>query len=972
MEKNTLKEEYKDKIPVSTYRLQFNRFFTFRDAEKIVPYLKEIGISHIYSSPLLWAKTGSLHGYDIIDHSSINPEIGSENDFDKFVNTVAKNKMGIILDIVPNHMGLGSENKWWMDVLENGQASEYADFFDIDWNPLKKELSGKVLMPVLGDHYGNILINGGFDFCFDSKLGRFKLIYADQVFPINPSSYPLILEHNIDKLEFYVGINNKDFLEYQSIITAFKNLPKIDERNAEKIKERNREKEIAYNRLLEVFYKNKIIASFIKENLLEHKCSPDNPHACKKVHNMLEAQPYRLAYWRVSSDIINYRRFFDVNALIGLKTENNTVFNITHSKIFDLISRKKIQGLRVDHPDGLLDPVNYFKKLQFEIAQRLGENFYDSKEKFLSSEDLPFYVIAEKILAPFEKLSPEWAIYGTVGYEFLNDLTHLFLENKNAGKFSRIYHKFINNKIDFNELIIKCKKLIMKTALTSELSTLVNSLSSISQKYYASRDYTLNSLRDGLTEVIACFPVYRTYISAGSKSGKNLDYIKWAVGMARKRSMSTDPSLYDFIERVLLCEFEPDRQSEIYREILNFAMKFQQYTAPLMAKGFEDTGFYNYNRLIALNEVGGNPVNFGILVNDFHNHNISRLNNTPYGLITSSTHDTKCSEDVKARLCVLSEISELWQKKINKWSRVNKSRKTRVDNDFIPDRNDEYLFYQALLGIWPDIKPDNEEVKKISRRLENYMIKAIREAKTHTSWINVNIQYENALTDFIKRVINSPENHLFWKEFLPFQKEIALKGYLNSISQKTLKLTSPGIPDIYQGQEVWKYNLVDPDNRVSVDFNKSQEVFNEIKPLLKQGISDISVFLPLESGKIKCFLTSTLLNFRQNNFNLFKKGNYIPIAVEGVKSDNIVAFIRNFENKSAVIIVPRLVYHMISLKNPFPLGEDIWKDTRIILPEKFNELSWQDIFTRKIFTASETQNIGNILGNFPVSVLFSL
>lgn len=968
MEKNILNVE-KD-IPVSTYRLQFNRHFTFRDAEKIVPYLKEIGISHIYASPFLWAKAGSLHGYDIIDHSSVNPEIGSESDFNKFVTTVQKNSMGIILDIVPNHMGIGSENKWWMDVLENGQASEYADFFDIDWNPIKNELAGKVLVPVLSDHYGNILSNGGFKFCFDCNEGRFKLIYENQEFPINPSSYPLILEHNINRLEYLTGSENKDFLEYQSIITALKNLPVTNETDIKKIKERKREKDIIYERLSSLYKRNKDIANFIKESLFELKCCPESYYACERVHNILEAQPYRLAYWRVSADIINYRRFFDVNSLIGLKTENESVFINTHSKILDLIAGKKIQGLRVDHPDGLSDPVNYFKILQFEIAKRLGKEFYNSTDKFLSSENLPFYVIAEKILAPFEKLSPEWAIHGTVGYEFLNNMTHLFIDSKNAVKFSRIYHKFINKTVDFNELIIKCKKLIMQTALTSELSTLSSSLSKISQKYYATRDYTLNNLRDGLTEIIACFPVYRTYISSQNKNEKNFDYIRWAIGIARKRSRSTDPSIYDFIEKVLLCEFEPDRKSEKYREILDFTMKFQQYTAPLMAKGLEDTGFYNYNRLIAINEVGGNPANFGISVSEFHNQNLSRLNATPHGFIASSTHDTKCSEDVKARICALSEIPDAWRKKVKKWSTANKSRKTITEEKLMPDKNDEYLFYQALLGIWPDNIPDAEEIKKLSQRLENYMIKAVREAKTHTSWINVNVEYENALIEFIRRVLNSPETHLFWKEFLPFQKEVALRGYINSISQIILKFTCPGVPDIYQGTELWTYNLVDPDNRGTIDYKKPRELLNEVKPLLRQEITDYSVFMPMESGKMKLFITSTLLNFRKNNYHLFKWGNYIPLPVEGDKFENIVAFVRNYNNKAVIVIVPRLVYHMVSFETPVPLREEAWKNTKIILPKDLNDYTWQDVLTKRLFAPCETQNLSSVLNTLPAAVLY--
>lgn len=973
----TIKNQQQDnKIPISTYRLQFNRHFTFKDARKIIPYLKEIGISHCYSSPILWAKGGSLHGYDIIDHSRLNPELGTDEDFDKLVNLIIKNKMGIILDIVPNHMGICGKNKWWIDVLENGQASQFASFFDIDWKPIKKELSGKILVPVLHDHYGNILANGDFNLSFNVEKGKFKLVYFEHEFPINPSSYPIIMEYNIEKLETLLEKDYWQYNEYQSIITAFKNLPGITETELEKIKERNREKEIAYKRLSELCKRNNGILGFIEQNLQEFKCSPEVPSACQRIHKVLEYQAYRLAYWRVSSDIINYRRFFDVNALIGIRTENASVFNATHSVILDLIEQNKIHGLRIDHPDGLLDPLNYFKTLQAEAGKRLGIDFENISEKHLSSEQLPFYVVAEKIVAPFERLPHNWAIHGTIGYEFLNNVNNLFFDSRNAKKFSKIYHRFINKNIDFAELVIKCKKTIMRTALTSELSTLSNHLNQISEKYYSARDYTLNSLREALTEIIACFPVYRTYISSEDKNNKDIDYIKWAVGLAKKRSMSTDPSIYDFIEKILLCEFETNRESDIYWEILNFAMKFQQYTGPLMAKGLEDTSFYNYNRLVSTNEVGGNPANFGISVGDFHNSNINRLNSTPHSLLATSTHDTKLSEDVRARICVLSEIPDIWQKKITKWSKINKSRKTKHDNTFIPDKNDEYLFYQVLTGIFPDELPINGEIKKLTERLENYMIKAVREAKTNSSWINMNIQYENALCEFIRRVLNSPENHPFWKEFLPFQKDIALRGYINSVSQMILKFTSPGVPDIYQGNELWKYNLVDPDNRNPVDFNKFRLIFKEIKPFLsKSEIDDMSFVFPLESGKLKLFLSSAVLNFRKKHHMLFKKGNYVPLEVKGAKSENIVAFARNYENETVITVVPRIIYHMVSEEKPFPTGEDVWKDTKIILPDvsgKDSGKSLKDIFTGKVVSGFNSEiKAGSILNMLPVSVLYS-
>ncbi len=964
-----------ERTPLSVYRLQFNKDFTFKDAQHIVPYLKDLGISHCYASPLLRARQGSPHGYDIINHSELNPDIGTIDDFNEFINTLHHYDLGLILDIVPNHMGVGKENRWWMDVLENGQASVNASFFDIDWEPLKKELKGKILVPVLGDHYGNILQSGQLKFHFVRETGKLKLSYWDHEFPINPSSYPIFLEHRLEVLESRLGSNNQDFLEYLSIITEFKKIPGINETSPEKIAERNREKDIASKRLADLCNKNGIIEGFIQENIIDFLGKPDDPVTCNRIHSLLEEQAYRLAYWRVSTDIINYRRFFDVNDLICLRAENPLVFSSTHSLVLDLIEQEKIDGLRIDHPDGLLDPAEYFKKLQLEAGKRLGIKFDSSETEPLGSERLPIYVVAEKILAPFEKLPKNWAISGTVGYEFLNQVCNLFVDERNANKFAKIYQRFVGKIQNFSELVIECKKLIMKTSLTGELSTLSNYLNRISEKYYSTRDYTLNSLREALTEIIACFPIYRTYISREISAERAVQYIKWAIGLAKKRTMHTDPSIFDFIEKILLAELEENKEAPEYADILRFAMKFQQYTAPLMAKGLEDTSFYRYNNLIAINEVGGEPTHFGISINDFHNDNIKRFERTPYGLLTTSTHDTKRSEDVRARICALSEVPEKWIQKINRFSRLNKSRKTKIENTLCPDRNDEYLFYQTLVGIWPYKTPDNEEKEALTRRLENYMIKALREAKVHTSWVNINEQYEKATCEFIRKILSSPDNHPFWKEFLPFQKEVAEIGFLNSLFQQTLKLTCPGVPDVYQGSELYKFALVDPDNRRPVDYGLSGQKLEEIKRLVAQDNSEEvnlqEELLPVESGKMKLFLTASILNFRQKHQDIFRKGEYLPLETTGMKTRNLVAFARHFENEAAVVVVPRLVYKIITEENPMPVGEAAWLDTKIVLPENLTHCKWKNIFTGQEFESIESGLAAkDVLSTLPVAVLY--
>ncbi len=958
--------------PDSTYRLQLNKDFTFKQAEKIVDYLKNLGISHCYISPVLKARTASTHGYDIIDHNSFHPSIGSKQDFYDFADTLHRNGIGLICDIVPNHMGINSENIWWMDVLENGPSSEFAAYFDIDWNPQKLQMQGKVLVPILGNHYGSVISNGelSFKFCIDN--GKFTVHYYDHYFPLNPSSYPIILEHRLNVLASRLGEMNEDFLEYESIITEFQNLPKHAQITPDDIKQRNRERKIAYKRLCKLCKKNNVIEDFLYENLADFKTNPDDSISCNRLHNLLEEQAYRLAYWRVSVDEINYRRFFDVNDLAAIRVENPAVFESTHNFIFEMIEQRKIDGLRLDHPDGLLDPAEYFKKLQIEAANRLGKSFNPLEDSQLASADLPLYVIAEKILANYETLPENWSIDGTVGYEFLNSVNGLFVKKENEKNFDRIYNRFISQISDYSKTVRKSKKLIMKASLAGELTVLTSCLSKIAEKDYSTRDFTTNNIRAALEEIIANFPVYRTYISDRGITPKCSDYIKWAVGAARKQSMSVELSLFDFIEKNLLLDI--DKENELYQEALNFSLKFQQYTAPLMAKGMEDTAFYRYNRFIALNEVGGEPNHFGKSISEFHNENIERLKKTPYGLLTTSTHDTKRSEDVRMRLVVLSEIPDLWQKKIFRWSQLNRLKKTKIDDKLFPDRNDEYLFYQTLIGIWPDKDLDEIELNSIINRIEQYMIKAIRESKVNTSWINTNVHYEDAVSNFIKRVLMSPSKHPFWREFLQFQQEIAHCGYLNSISHTVLKLTSPGVPDIYQGNESLQFSLVDPDNRRPVNFDELKstldyldKMFDQNKKLCKEDFE--TSLLSLNSGYMKMFFTSKLLKYRKNVEKIFIKGEYIPLEVIGNKQDHIIAFARKYKNNTIIVIAPRFFHQFVSINKQVVSAEN-WKNTKVKLSKELIGNNWENIFTNKTLNINNLSlDVSEVLQDLPCAVL---
>src|SRR6266568_2914757 len=668
-------------IPLATYRLQFNRDFTFADATQLVPYLASLGITHCYASPYLRARPGSTHGYDIIDHNLLNPEIGSTEDFEKFVAALRQHGMGHILDIVPNHMGvMGSDNGWWLDVLENGEASSYAEFFDIDWQPLKDELQGKVLIPVLGDQYGSILDLGELKLTFDKEKGEFSIFYQQHRFPVDPKEYPRVLASGLERLEQNLGASHDDFLELQSLISAFNHLPGRQETAPEKRAERIRDKEIHKRRLAALCQRSSDISQFIQENVRKISGTPGDPSSFDALHELIKAQAYRLAYWRVAADDINYRRFFDINDLAALRQENENVFNQTHELVLQLLRERKIDGLRIDYPDGLYNPQQYFKRLQCGGDSSGGEDCGAKRH----------YIVAEKILTSEETIPEDWPIEGTTGYNFSNLVNSLFVDPASERKMDRIYRLFIGEHTDFKELVYECKKLVMDRSLNSELNVMANHLSRIALADRHTCDFTVKSLRDALTEIVACFPVYRTYVTEQHVSASDRAYINEAVSRANAKSTAVESSVYDFIGQILLTSRLEGRPQYYQRSVNHFAMRFQQYTSALMAKGLEDTSFYRYNRLISLNEVGGDPLRFGVSIDEFHHANRERFKNWPHTMLATSTHDTKRSEDVRSRINVLSEIPLQWRRKVRRWRDMNAARKRSINGMEAPSRNDEY------------------------------------------------------------------------------------------------------------------------------------------------------------------------------------------------------------------------------------------------------------------------------------------
>jgi (1->4)-alpha-D-glucan 1-alpha-D-glucosylmutase len=966
-------------IPCATYRLQLHHGFTFDHAKEILPYLNQLGITHCYVSPCLQARPGSLHGYDIINHSALSEELGGESGFDRFTATLQEQDMGLIMDMVPNHMGvMGSDNAWWLDVLENGPASLHAQDFDIDWTPQGEPLPGKLLVPVLGDHYGSVLERGELKLHFDNDAGAFNIRYFEHLLPIDPTEYPRILGYNISRLEERLGADAPQLIEFQSLITAFGNLPRRLETDPEHLAERARDKEVHKSALARL-NQDADIARFLEENLATYN---DSAHF-ELLHELLENQAWRLTYWRVASDEINYRRFFDINELAGLRAENPDVFEATHRLTLELIKKGKVQGLRIDHPDGLYDPARYFQRLQASVAAPLTVAIQETQATLANrdqSETIkPLYLLVEKILAGYEHLRQSWAVYGTTGYDFANLVNGLFVDPQADGGMKRIYQAFTGESLDLEEQAYNCKKLIMRNALASELNVLAQQLNRIAKLDPHTRDFTSNSLRDALSEVVACFPVYRTYVSASGADEEDRRYVDWAVSVASKRSRAADPSVFGFIREVLLTDIIEGKGDDYRNQVIAFAMKFQQYTSPVMAKGLEDTAFYRYNRLIALNEVGGEPERFGLSVNAFHHLNLERAHHWPHAMLSTSTHDSKRSEDVRARIDVLSELVEEWDRRVQSWARINRSKKRIVDDKPAPSPNDEYHLYQTLIGAWPlelldRAYLDEARLMDFQARIQAYLQKAIREAKVHTSWINPDSDYEGAVNDFIAALFESPRKNPFLTDLLDFLPRICRAGLCNGLTQTLLKVTAPGLPDIYQGNEIWDFSLVDPDNRRAVDYSSRQALLTELQTAVETTDSLAGLARQLmqrfEDGRVKLYLSWRCLTLRREHQTLFEVGDYLQLDVKGLHAQHLCAFARQYGHQSSITVVPRLVYRLTG--DRLPLGRTVWDDTRIEVPPG-NWRNWLsgESLGAEFIAGSWSLSAGEVLQHFPVALLLA-
>lgn len=957
-------------IPSATYRVQFNRHFMFRDAAQLVPYWDKLGISHCYASPYFKAVPGSLHGYDLVDPASLNPEVGTEEEYAAFAEALRKHGMGQILDVVPNHMGIGKMfNDWWLDVLENGPSSPYSMFFDIDWDPVKRELHDKVLLPILGDLYGRALENQELQLQYED--GGFVIRYFDVSLPVAPRPWIAILSCRMDTLVARLGPSDPRLLEFQSIITALGHLPFRNERDTQRVQERYREKEIIKQRLASLTRDSGQIAEFIDENVRLFNGTKGDPRSFDLLDDLLDDQAYRLAYWRVASEEINYRRFFDINELAAIRMENPTVFDESHRLIFRLLKEGAVTGLRIDHVDGLYNPEDYLTQLQSWARSEL-----DRDE---TAKDKPLYLLVEKILANDEPLPETWPVHGTTGYEFLNLLNGLFVNRGNERAFTELYARFTRFREPFDEVEYESKQLIMRVSMASELNVLGHQLNRLSERDRRSRDFTLNSLTHAIREIIACFPVYRTYIAPESETVSERDraYIRFAVEKAKRRNPALSGLLFDFVRDLLLQQWEPrteeDRQSRI-----QFTMKFQQTTSPVTAKGVEDTAFYLYTRLVSLNEVGGDPQQFGITPNVFHTKMKERRARFPHALSATSTHDTKRSEDVRARIAVLSQMPEGWKAHVTRWGTLNRKHADEVDGDRAPSRNDEYLLYQTLIGAWPFALEGAGEHESFVQRIQAYMIKAIREAKVHSSWVNPHLEYEDAVTRFIDTILVRSSDNAFLADFLPFQNQVAHYAIVTSLAQTLIKITAPGVPDFYQGTELWDLSLVDPDNRRLVDYGRRITLLDEIDhacgsmadraPFVRELLANRT------DGRIKLYLTTTALRYRRDHLPLFSDGEYVPLDAFGQRREHLCAFTRIYEDQAVAVIVPRLVSGLSADAMTLPVGREVWGDTTIAVPSWREGSSYRNIITGDIFHSHESAGhqvmaLGEVLKDCPVAML---
>lgn len=882
---------------LATYRVQLNARFGFADAAGLAGYLAQLGVGYLYCSPYLQAAAGSNHGYDVVDHGRVNRELGGDEGRVKLAQALDEAGMGQVVDVVPNHMAIGSRaNRWWWDVLENGPASRYARYFDVDWDPPERKLKNRVLMAILGDHYGRIIEAGGIE--VERREAEFVVVYEDHQLPLAPTSLKSLLMD---------ASHRTPSQELESLAAAFGRLPGPTRLSDARAYERHRDSQVLKARLTQLLQTDGKVRAAVDEALAILNHNPD------AVDRLLEEQSYRLAFWRTAIHELDYRRFFDIDTLVGLRMEEPEVFQACHALILEWVADGSVQGLRIDHPDGLRDPESYL--------QRLAERAPGA------------WMVVEKILERGERLPSSWPVAGTTGYDFLNCVTGLLVDPAGEPALTELYRELTGEAGDWPALVLECKYQVLREVLAADLRRLTEIFVEVCERHRRYRDYTRHELSHALREVLVSFPVYRTYIGPGGPvRGQDLGYVEAAVQAAVQRRPDLDPELFGFLKRLLLLQVpEPqgggDEPTPPEEEL---AMRFQQLSGPVMAKGVEDTAFYRFHRLVALNEVGGDPGHFGVTPEEFHQVCSEAQAERPLAMLATSTHDTKRSEDVRARIALLSEVTGSWGRAVRGWMEHNDTHRSPQDP---VDRNVEYLLYQVLVGAWP-----------LSRqRAQQYLSKATKEAKVHTSWVAPDERYDDALARFLDAIFADGAFQASLEEFV---RPLILPGRVNSLSQLLLKLTAPGVPDLYQGSELWDLSLVDPDNRRPVDFDRRRRLLAKLDTL-----SLAEVMERIDEGLPKLLVVRRALDLRGRMPEAFgARATYLPLEVTGERAAHLVGFQRS---GTAVTLVPRLVMGI----------RDGWGDTQVHLPEG----TWSDLFTGESLVG--TVPAADALGRFPVALL---
>jgi len=968
-------------FPRATLRLQLTPDFGFARAAAVVPTLVALGVSHVYVSPILMARAGSTHGYDIIDHGRINPDLGGETEFRRFSDALLVHGLGLIVDFVPNHMGIGvGENHWWRDVLEWGRASPYADWFDIDWEPAEPSLRNRILLPVLGDHYGAVLERGELTLRHDAQWGGFVVRYYEHAFPIAVSDYGDVLRCGL-----YAGEPENTVL---ALVIAGADSLKVTPVDEAGRAAQRRVGTVVKNRLMELLTESAEARTVVAAAEAAFVGEPARPSSFDVLDALIERQAYRPAFWRVAAHEINYRRFFEINDLAALRMERDDLFETAHHLILALIAEGRIQGIRLDHVDGLWDPASYFRRLQADVgaamargvaAGRVAPYAGVSEETPLGvspfGADQPMYVLVEKILAPHERLRDDWPIAGSTGYEVMNQVLGLFVDPAGEAALDHEYTRILGVWPNFEAIVRAAKRQVMEQALASEVGVMANRLSRLAKTARKTRDYSRLALRAALINVIVYFPVYRSYVSpasvtelqqqSGSPSSDGGETelpvgrarvddqdrrdLQWAIGRARKTTRAPDLSVYDFLHGVLTTDLALTDAGHPAEMVLDVAMRVQQLTGPVMAKAMEDTAFYRYVRLAALNEVGGEPDRFGLSPAAFHHVTQARREDWPFSMVATATHDHKRGEDARVRLAVISECPQDWAQRVRRWQDLNQRRVTLLsERRPAPSANDEYLFYQTVLATWPlalarlddagdPVPPDAEALDAYAERIAAYMVKAAREAKEETAWTAQDLEYETALEGFARGVLSSSLGATFVADMAGFVARLAPTGAVNGLAQTVLKLTTPGVPDLYQGTDFWDFSLVDPDNRRAVDWGARQQSLDE-------GLPPRVLLDNWRDGRVKQAVIAAILDLRRRWPELFALGDYRPLEVEGPAADRAVAFARALpdeEGRAAwggeaatptlVVVAPRLVWPLMEGQDrPLPRG---WGETCVRLPE---------------------------------------